>query len=124
MDAMTGLLLIFFPARVLELLGLPPLAAESMWFLQWIGVFVAGVGCSYLFAQARRGQGEAIWYATAMIRTMVAVFLTVTTLAGDAPMQWLTVAGTDAVVALVQIAVNRAGWWAEFRQYASKRHHG
>ena len=123
MDATTGLLLLILPCRVVELLGLPPLATESVWFLRWIGVFVAGVGCSYFLAHARRGQGEAIWYATALIRAMVAVFLTVSILAGEVPMPWLTVALTDALVALVQVAVNRAGWWTEFRQYASRRHH-
>jgi len=121
MDACTGMLLIFTPAQVLALLQIPPIGNESMLFLRWIGVFVAGVGLSYLFALGRRGQGEMIWYATALIRAMVAVFLTTSTLTGEMPMAWLAVAIADALVAVIQVAIIRAGWWAEFRHLSAKR---
>lgn len=121
MDACTGMLLICTPSRVLELLQIAPVGNECMLFLRWIGVFVAGVGLSYLFSLGRRGQGESIWYATALIRILVAVFLTTSILTGEMPTPWLTVAVTDALVAVVQIAVIWAGWWAEFRHFSAKR---
>ena len=115
MDAFTGALLLATPSRVLELLQIPPVGDEASLFLRWIGIFVMGVGLSYFFGLGRKGQGEAIWYATALIRTMVAVFLTTAILTDQMPMPWLLVAITDASVAIIQISISRLGWWADFR---------
>lgn len=115
MDAMTGLLLVFVPALVLRLLGIPELGAESLVFVNWIGVFVTGVGLSYGLVFGNRSAGAAVWTFTGMIRLLVCVFLTTQVLAGRMPLAWLLVAGADGFVAVAQFVVLRAGWWKEVR---------
>lgn len=111
MDAVTGLLLMFVPALVLGMLGIERPSSEALIFLSWIGVFVCGVGISYGLALGKPAHGEAVWIFTALIRSLVAVFLVVRIVNGSLAPAWAAVAVSDAVVALVQIVVLRAGWW-------------
>lgn len=111
MDAVTGLLLIFVPALVLGLLGIAPPSPDAMVFLSWMGVFVCGVGLSYGLALGRRTRGETVWMFTALIRAMVAAFLIVRIVHGSLAPAWAAVAVSDALVAIVQIVILRAGWW-------------
>jgi hypothetical protein len=113
MDALTGLLLILFPALVLDLLKIRHPSPDALVFLSWIGVFVMAVGLSYGLALGKRGRGEAVWMFTSMVRILVAVFLTFRILDGSLQKQWALVALADAAVALVQMAALRAGWWKE-----------
>lgn len=113
MDALTGMLLIFCPALVLKMLNIEPLPQDALVFLSWIGVFVMSVGLSYGLALSTRGRAEAAWIFTSMVRILVAVFLTVRILDESLPRMWALVALADASVALVQIAILRAGWWRE-----------
>lgn len=116
MDALTGLLLVFFPDLVLRMLKIEPPPAEALVFLSWIGVFVMSVGLSYGLALGRRGRGEAAWIFTSLVRMMVAVFLTVRILDESLPGAWALVAAADASVALVQIVLLRMGWWREVQR--------
>jgi hypothetical protein len=111
MDAVTGLLLVFVPALVLGMLGIAPPSPDALVFLSWIGVFVSGVGLSYALALGRRSHGEAVWIFTALIRSLVALFLIVRIVQGTLAPAWAAVAVSDALVAVVQIVVLRAGWW-------------
>jgi hypothetical protein len=113
MDALTGILLIFFPVLVLKMLNIDLPSADALVFLSWIGVFVMAVGLSYGLALGKRGRAEAVWIFTSLVRIMVAVFLTVRILDGSLQRAWALVALSDAVVALIQIAILRAGWWRE-----------
>jgi hypothetical protein len=114
MDASTGLLLVFFPASVLAMLGIDQPSADALVFLSWIGVFVMAVGLSYGLALGkRRSRGETVWMVTSLVRILVAVFLTFQIIGESMAMAWMLVAVADCVVALVQIAVLRAGWWKE-----------
>jgi hypothetical protein len=113
MDALTGLLLVFVPGLVLRLLGISELGGESLVFVSWIGVFVAGVGLSYGLALGSRRAGEAVWTFTGTIRLLVCVFLTAQVVAGRMPGAWMWVAGADGFVAGVQFVALRAGWWKE-----------
>jgi hypothetical protein len=113
MDALTGILLIFFPVLVLKMLKIEPPSADALVFLSWIGVFVMSVGLSYGLALGKRGRAEAVWVFTSLVRIMVAVFLMVRILDGSLQRAWALVALSDAVVALIQIAILRAGWWRE-----------
>lgn len=113
MDALTGLLLVLAPGRVLEQLGIARPAEDALVFVSWIGVFVMAVGLSYGLALGKRGWGEAAWSFTSLVRLLVAVFLTTQILGETMAKPWALVALTDAAVALVQIAVLRAGWWKE-----------
>jgi len=117
MDALTGLLLIFAPGLVLRLLGIDVPSDDSLVFLSWIGVFVAAVGLSYAFAFVRhRGWGEAVWLFTALVRIMVCVFLVTRITMEDMAPAWIVVAVSDGLVAAVQFAVVRKGWWREVQR--------
>lgn len=116
MDALTGLMLMFAPTLVLDLLAIPHPSADSLVFLSWIGVFVMSVGLSYGLALGSRPRGEAVWMFTSMARLLVAVYLTSRILGGSMDRAWALVAVSDATVALVQMALLRAGWWKEARR--------
>ncbi len=111
MDAITGLLLVFFPSFVLGLLNIDAPSPDALVFLSWMGVFICGVGLSYGLALGRRSRGETVWVFTALIRAMVAVFLTVKIMHGSLAPAWAVVGASDAFVAAVQVVILRAGWW-------------
>ncbi|MES2923016.1 MAG: hypothetical protein V4819_15785 [Verrucomicrobiota bacterium] len=113
MDAVIGLLLIFVPELVLKLLGIEAPSPDALVFLSWMGVFIAGVGLSYGMALGKRSRGETVWAFTAMIRILVAVFLTARILDGTLAANWGIVGGCDAIVGVLQILVLRRGWWKE-----------
>jgi Na+-driven multidrug efflux pump len=113
MDALTGVLLILAPGPVLGLLGVAPPPPEALVYVSWVGVFVMAVGLSYAMALGRRGRGEAVWGFTAMVRMLVAVFLTIQILTNTLVPAWALVGAADAFVAVVQIVILRKGWWRE-----------
>lgn len=113
MDAITGLLLVFIPSVVLKLLGITILEETSWVFLSWMGVFITGVGLSYIWAMGNAREAELIWKITAMIRLMVAVFLSWKIATHHLQLAWIIVAISDAVVAIIQIRILRLGWWRE-----------
>ena len=111
MDTLTGVMLMFFPALTLGMIGVVPPPHESLVLVSWIGVFVTGVGLSYGMALGNPARGVTVWAITGLVRALVAVFLTIKILSGALPHAWLTVALTDGVVAAVQLTVLRLGWW-------------
>lgn len=113
MDALTGLLLILLPELVLKLLGIAQPSPDALIYLSWIGVFVAGTGLSYAMALGRRSRAETVWAFTAMVRILVAVFLTVHLLDGSLSASWGIVAGCDGIVGVLQVVILRMGWWKE-----------
>ena len=113
MDAVTGLVLVIAPGWVLGMLGITRPSVDALVFLSWIGIFVMAVGLSYGLALGKRGWGEAAWMFTSLVRILVAVFLTVRILDDTMVEPWALVALTDFTVAIVQIAILRAGWWKE-----------
>lgn len=113
MDAITGLLLIFAPATVLKLLGIAIPAESGLVFLSWMGVFITGVGLSYIWALGKAAEGELVWKITALIRFMVAAFITWKVSGDELERAWLMVAVSDALVAAVQFHILRRGWWRE-----------
>lgn len=116
MDALTGLLLVVAPAVTLRLLGIKPPGAEALVFLSWMGVFVGAVGLSYGLVLLNRRRGSTVWMVTALVRVLVGVFVVCRIAAGDLVAGWAAVAVTDLLVAGVQLAVLRAGWWEEVRR--------
>ena len=114
MDAATGLWLILAPASLLELFHVPPVSPDALVFVSWIGIFVLAVGLSCgLALLPRRARGETVWIFTSGVRVLVAVFLTASILSDSLPIVWAVVGLADGLVALVQIAILRAGWWRE-----------
>lgn len=111
MDGVTGLLLIYAPAGTLAMLGIAPPPAAALVFVKWIGVFVAAVGLSYGLALLNPRHGGMVWAVTALVRILVGVFVVWQISAGELAIPWAVVAVTDLLVAGVQVALLRAGWW-------------
>lgn len=116
MDAVTGLMLVASPALVLQSMRVALPSADTLVFVRWIGVFVGGVGLSYAMALGERRRGKAVWLVTSMLRALVAVFVLTQIDVGALAPVWLVVALTDAVVAVGQMFMVRAGWWEEARR--------
>ena len=115
MDVLTGAALVVSPVLVLHILGIAPPSPDALVYLRWVGVFVGGVGLSYAMVFGDRRRGMAVWMVTALLRTLVAVFVISQIDAGLLAPAWLLVALTDAVVAVVQMVVVRTGWWEDAR---------
>lgn len=113
MDAVTGLLLVFVPGLVLRLLRIEPPSADAWVFVSWIGVFVTGVGLSYGLAMGAAARAETVWIFTALIRSLVAIFLGAQIWAGALAPAWALVAVADASVAVGQLVILRLKWWRE-----------
>lgn len=117
MDACTGLLLILAPDFTLKLMKLS-VPAEVLPYQSWIGAFVLSTGLAYAWAirqpvnERERGAREMVWKMTALVRTVIALFLTAKILTGSLSAGWATVAATDAVVALVQWVALKRRWLA------------
>ena len=80
-DAGSGLLLIVAPAGTLRLMGLT-IIPQPVVFVRYIGVFVLSVGLTYLWAATRwpltshaHIGWSTQWKITALVRTLVAVFV-------------------------------------------------
>jgi hypothetical protein len=111
MDTCTGFMLIAVPGLTLRLMSVPAVGTEALAFLSWMGVFIAGVGLSYALVLRGNREGETVWIFTAIVRLLVAVFLTARITSGSFSNAWALVAATDAVVGIVQLILIRTGWW-------------
>jgi len=105
-DFCTGLVLIAAPDRALALMGVPTIR-EPMW-IQYIGVFVACVGFSYiagLFSWRRSGSQmrlRAAWELTILFRGAVGCFVGTEVLRGGLQPGWSMVVAIDWFWAAVQ----------------------
>lgn len=113
MDAMTGLLLMLTPAWTLRLMGLQAIGTEAQVFLSWMGAFVFSVGASYFLVLRGNepGRGEMVWQMTSLVRAVVAVFVVSKVAQGVLEPLWLSVAATDALVAMGQWIGIQKKWW-------------
>jgi hypothetical protein len=115
-DATTGVLLIAAPVRTLGMMGLAVIP-QPVAFVRFIGVFVLSVGLTYLWAailwprtpHANIGWCTQ-WKITALIRTLVALFVLWQITAGAIESRWISVAVSDGVFALIQWIGLRKGW--------------
>jgi len=110
-DLATGLGLIAAPRTVLSLMGIAGAEGDASVYLRFLGAFVAGVGASYLYplllaafgAPDRPGRLPAVIEVTALVRTGVALFVAGAVTAGALATPWISVAGTDAALAALQL---------------------
>lgn len=115
-DAGTGLLLVGFPDYTLSrLMGLAVVPQRP--FIRFIGVFVLSVGITYfwtLFRYPLHDHGGLVWLTqwkiTALIRTLVALFVVWQVGAHTIDFRWMTVALTDGVFAAIQMVGLEQGW--------------
>lgn len=115
-DTSTGLLLIFAPAWTLRLMGVRWLP-QPIEFAGFIGVFVLSVGLTYLLVAVRWPIArqntvvwEVQWWITALVRTLVAVFLLVEIVSGRMEFAWISVALSDGMLAVIQWIGLARGW--------------
>jgi hypothetical protein len=114
-DAATGFLLMVTPGWTLKLMGIQQLP-QPIAFAGFVGVFVLGVGLAYFYAarlplNARNApRWQTVWWLTALIRSLVAVFIAWQILAGRMEKAWLTVAVTDGLLAVFQWTGLIRGW--------------
>jgi hypothetical protein len=113
-DALTGVLLIFFPELTLHLMRLRE-PADTLPFLSYIGAFVLSVGlaCLYGALLARKvavDRLEVVWLLTAITRGLVAIFVTASIVSGDLAPGWATVAVSDALLSALQGVGLARGW--------------
>jgi hypothetical protein len=115
-DTGTGLLLIVAPASTLRLMGLT-IIPEPVVFVRYIGVFVLSVGLTYLWAamywplttHAHIGWVTQ-WKITALVRTLVAVFVVWQIVSAALERRWISVALSDGAFATIQWIGLRKGW--------------
>jgi hypothetical protein len=117
-DTGAGVLLITAPAFTLGLMGLTVIP-EPVAFVRFIGVFVFSVGLTYLWAALRwpltsrtHIAWSTQWMITALIRSLVALFVLGQVASGAIELRWLTVAFSDGLFAVIQIVGLRKGWLA------------
>ncbi len=116
-DVTTGVLLVFAPAWTLKLMGVKG-GPQPVDFAAFIGVFVLSVGLAYWYAArlpmntANAPRWQAVWWLTALSRTLVAGFLFWKIFGGKIEMAWLTVALTDGFLATFQWVGLHKRWLA------------
>lgn len=115
-DTSTGVLLVGFPDYTLSgLIGITVLPQRP--FIRFIGVFVLSVGITYFWSLIRyplHNNGAAVWTTqwkiTALIRSLVALFILWQVGAHTLEYRWLAVALTDGIFAAVQIIGLEQAW--------------
>jgi hypothetical protein len=115
-DTGTGLLLIVAPAWTLRLMGLSVIP-QPIVFVSYIGVFVLSVGLTYLWAAAlwpltshAHIGWSTQWKITALVRTLVAVFVVWQIALSALESRWISVALSDGAFAAFQWIGLRKGW--------------
>lgn len=104
MDTATGVALIAAPAFTLVHMGAKVPGAEALAFVRFVGVFVAAVGSSYLFALAFGGVARlrTVLEITALVRVAAGVFTGVAVATKYFEPAWLAVTATDLTCAALQ----------------------
>lgn len=113
-DFASGLLLVLAPQMALKAMRVPMI--QDWVLLQWIGVFVACVGASYLLGLiAWRQTGSpsrlrTVWELTLLFRLAVGTFVVLQIGAAKLPLAWISVSLTDWTCALLQAALLKRGF--------------
>src|ERR1700761_757312 len=115
-DAITGLLLVIAPEWTLRTMGVKMLPHPTV-FASYIGSFVFGVGLTYIWCaagwipkNASAAHWQAQWFLTALIRSLVALFITCEIAAGAMEKAWISVALFDGALAIIQWLGLGKGW--------------
>jgi len=120
-NLLVGLLLVVFPVALATMLGMAAANSEAPAALSGIGVLVGGMGLTYFVVLVPFKGGRIVWCVTSLLHGVVAVSLIWLFEIDWLPSNWLPVAVFGLLVALVQVAVLRAGWlttmikWQNYR---------
>ena len=105
LDLLTGLALVAAPAFTLGVMGAPAPGGEALLFVRFVGVFVAAVGASYLWAAwfAKTVAFRLALQLTLFFRAGAGVFASVAVATTALPMAWIAVAITDLLCVAIQV---------------------
>lgn len=121
MDISAGLLLVANPGLVLKMFDMAPATSDLLVLLSWVGVLIGSVGLSYLITLVNRFMGKTVWVITALQHALAAVMVIWQVENECLPGPWLMMALGGILVAVVQVAVVRLGWWSSVpREQAPK----
>jgi hypothetical protein len=116
-DLATGLMLICAPAQTLKLMGVP-MVRETVW-MQYIGVFVACVGLTYIaglvswWRSGLQTRLQVVWEVTLLFRGTIGAFVGIEVLLGRLEPGWSMVAATDWFWAALQAVLLRGGFFEQ-----------
>lgn len=120
-NLLLGLLLVVFPVTFANMLDLVTADSDVRAALRGLGVLVAGMGLSYFLALGPHKGGRMVWFVTALLHGGMAVALVWLFEVDWLASNWLFVALYALLVAMLQMAVLRAGWWASVNKWCSYR---
>lgn len=104
LDLFSGIGLVAMPALVLGLAGLRAPAGEALVYLRFVGVFVAALGASYLWALLDPVlRLRSLFQLTLIFRVATGLYIAVAVSQGDLPLLWVLVTVADAVLVLAQL---------------------
>jgi uncharacterized protein YjeT (DUF2065 family) len=105
MDFATGLGLVFFPTQLLALMRVATPAPDALVFLRFVGVFVAAVGATYLWAWSRRHTASLrfVFAFTIIFRFAAGTYSAFAIALGWLPPMWLSVPVTDLFLVAAQL---------------------
>ncbi len=118
-DFVAGLLLALAPAKALVLMGAPMM--KDLVLIQFVGVFVACVGASYLLGllswlwTGSWARLRTVWELTILFRIAAGTFVALQIAKGNFLWAWASVPATDWTWALVQAVLLRLGFFDEAR---------
>ena len=104
-DFATGVALVIAPSVTLTLMGASSPGTDELGYIRFIGVFVAAVGASYLWAFAR-GTGRelrTVLLITLIFRSGIALYVAAAVIFAVFQPMWSMVAVTDFACAVVQV---------------------
>ncbi len=103
LDFSSGLGFVFLPSFALRVMGVAIPGAEALVFVSFVGVFVAAIGATYLWAAlALGGRLRIILQATLFFRIGVFAFTGLSVLTGALDKGWLLVTLADAGLVTAQ----------------------
>jgi len=114
-DLATGLLLALAPAKALALMGAPMVKEPAL--LQFVGVFVACVGASYLLGlltwlwTGSSTRLRTVWELTILFRVAAGTFVALQIAMENFSWAWVSVPATDWAWVLVQATLLRLGYF-------------
>ena len=112
MDFGTGLGMVFLPALTLRLMLVPVPGEEAMIYARFVGVFVGGIGFSYLWALVASGNGglRAVLRFTIPFRAAAGFFCLIAVFRGELAPMWLSVTLADWGLVGLQVWLLRGDW--------------
>jgi|GEM_PF-1538901 len=120
-NLLVGILLLACPAAFAAILGLAPAAPDVPALLSGVGVLVGGMGLSYFVVLWPFKGGRIVWYVTSLLYGMTSAAIVWTLEMDCLPANCLLVALLGFLLALVQVAVLRAGWWTTIIKWQNYR---